>query len=243
MGSRLAPAASVAKWQSPDTLWLDHAILTEGDLEWLAPVRRLTLWAVKTPPLFLSRLPLLDWLDVRGGSGNDLDLLMGCTRLRYLAVNQIRGVEDLSCLASMTSVELLSLYGLPRARLIPSLERLYDLRRAQVGSMKGLSGLTGLLDAPVRQELQLQSAVGLAADDAETLASLPTLTHFDWLAEGVPDKVWVPVRDRVDLPRTQAMLPQDWFAPRAGDWLHPPPRSRYAPNPRGLDTAATTPED
>ena len=63
--------------------------------------------------------------------------------------------------------------------------------------------------------LQLARAVGLAADDAAKLAALSSLTHFEWFAEDVPDKVWVPVRDVIAKPRTQAMHPEEWFAARA----------------------------
>ena len=148
MTKRLQPASAAANWRAPDDLWLDHAAVTNDDLGWPTPVRRLTLWVVELPPRFLARLPHLDWVDVRGGSGKDLDFLAGCSRLRYLAINQVRGVDDLSALADLTTLELLDLYGLPQVKLIPSLARLSSLSRAQLGSMKGLVGLTGLLDAP-----------------------------------------------------------------------------------------------
>jgi hypothetical protein len=215
VSTRLRPALSVADWLAPDHLWLDHAAITSEDLGWLSPVRRLTMWAVKLPPRFLARLPLLDWVDVRGGSGKGLDFLVGCTRLRYLAINQVRGVDDLSELAALTNLELLSLYGLPQVKVIPSLARLQSLSRAHIGSMKGLSGLTGLLDAPHLAELQLLRAVSLAADDPARLRDLPSLTHFEWFAEDVPDKVWVPVRQLIDKPQTEPMHPEEWFAARA----------------------------
>jgi hypothetical protein len=214
MSTRLRPAASVANWLAPDALQMDHAVITLDDLSWLTPVRELTMWAVKLPPRFLARLPHLEWVDISGGSGKDLDFLVGCSRLRYLSINQVRGVDDLSALASFTNLELLDLYGLPRVKAIPSLAPLQHLRRVQIGSMKGLSGLTGLLDAPHLAELALLRAVGLAADDAANLAALPSLTHFEWNAEDVPDKVWVPVRELISKPKTETMSPWEWFAAR-----------------------------
>jgi hypothetical protein len=85
----------VAKWRSPHDVWIDHAPLVDRDVEWLHDVRRLTLWAVPLPDGLLGRLPNLELLDIRGGSGHDMDIVGGCTALRVLVVNQIRGMRDL----------------------------------------------------------------------------------------------------------------------------------------------------
>jgi hypothetical protein len=49
--------------------WIDHQVLTEDDVLALASATDLTLWNVKHPEGFLGRLPHLDILDIRGGSG------------------------------------------------------------------------------------------------------------------------------------------------------------------------------
>jgi hypothetical protein len=204
-----------AKWRSNDEVWLDHADLDEDDLEWLAPVRMLTLWAVKAPPGFLARLPMLGFLDFRGGSGSDLSFVDGCSDLRGLVVNQVRGLDDLSGLTRLASLQQLDLYGLPRVVQIPSLAAHTKLRRAWVGSMKGLVGLTGLLDAPCLEELHLSRAVGLASDDADRISTHPAITHFDWLAEDVPMHTWKPVCERITKPKGSLMRPEEWFRTRA----------------------------
>jgi hypothetical protein len=53
----------------------------------------------------------------------------------------------LTCIGDLDSLELLTLYGLPQVRSLPSLTRLERLRRVEVGSMKGIDGLGPLLDA------------------------------------------------------------------------------------------------
>ena len=58
-------AQAVAKWRAVDEVWLDHTVLRAEDLGWLAPARKLTMWAVKVPDAFVSALPKLEWLDVR----------------------------------------------------------------------------------------------------------------------------------------------------------------------------------
>src|SRR3546814_9196554 len=80
----------------------------------LRDVERLTLWNVKVPRGFLGRLEKLWWLDLRGGTGADLSAAMGASRLRYLAVNQVRGLADLSLVSEIRQLQLLSLYGLAK---------------------------------------------------------------------------------------------------------------------------------
>jgi hypothetical protein len=211
MVAQRSSAQSAAKWRSEHDVWISHASLDLSDVEWLSGVRRLTLWAVKTPEGLLSLLPQLQWLDIRGGAGTTIDVVNGCSNLTYLAVNQIRGLHDLSALGGQTSLRLLSLYGLPQVRSLPSLAGLVHLQRLEIGSMKGLSGLSPLLEAPRLEELLLIRAVALSSKDPEAIAAHPTIRAFEWFAEDVPDKTWVPVVDRVGRPKAQPMEPSAWF--------------------------------
>jgi hypothetical protein len=205
----------VARWLSEDAVRIDHAVLTESDREWLKPVRRLTLWAVKAPPGFFRGLPLLEWLDVRGGSGESVKFVEGCARLRYLGINQVRGMRDLTPIGDLASLEMLSLYGLPQVRTLPSLAGCECLSRIEAGSLKGIEQLGPLLDAPRLEELVLERAVSMSPSDPERIATHPTLASFEWFAENVPNKVWLPVVERVGKPKARAMLPEEWFASRA----------------------------
>jgi hypothetical protein len=192
-------------------VWLDHVSLRPSDAEWLFEVRRLTLWAVKVPSGLLAALPRLQRLDIRGGSGTSIAAVDGCTSLNYLAVNQIRGVNDLSALGRQVNLRLLSLYGLPQVRSLPSLAELVHLRRVELGSMKGLSGVGPVLEAPLLEEVVFMNEVGLSEADPEAMAAHPSMRAFEWFAEDVPDATWVPVMDRVGLPRARAMPASDWF--------------------------------
>src|SRR6218665_1961433 len=114
MSSKRGPARETARWWAHDEVWLDHTVLSAGDAEWLAPARKPRMSAVKAPDGLLAQLPHLEWLILRGGRGTDVRVADGCSGLRYLSVDQIRGCTDLSVLPALTQLELLSLYGLPR---------------------------------------------------------------------------------------------------------------------------------
>lgn len=209
-----ARARAVAKWRAADEVWLDHTTLRAEDLGWLAPVRKLTMWAVKVPDAFVSALPKLEWLDVRGGSGSSVDWVRGCDRLQFLAVNQVRGVSDLSAISTLASLEFLSLYGLPRVTVLPDLSALVNLARVELGSMKGLAGIGPVLAAPVLEELQFIRSVGLAEHDPEDIRAKTSLRQFGWFAEDVPTRVWMPVLKAVGKQAGSAVSPEDWFRGR-----------------------------
>jgi hypothetical protein len=152
-------------------------------------VRRLTLWNVAIPPGFLARLTELWWLDIRGGSRADLVAARGANGLRYLAVNQVRGMRDLSLAAALPALEYLDVYGLAHFTELPSFRTASKLERVSLGQLRGLPSLARVLDAPNLRELQ----------------------RFSWFAEDVPGKVWRPVVDAVALPPVPVLFPADWF--------------------------------
>jgi hypothetical protein len=208
-------AKAAARWLADDAVWLDHVNLAERDLEWMRPVRRLTLWAVKTPPAYLRQLESLEWLDIRGGSGQSADTVRGCTGLRYLAINQVRGLLDLEAITDLTNLELLDLYGLPRVRSFPSVGRLTNLRRIQVGSLKGIDGLGPLLDAP---------ALGGTAAGARGLACVigsrshrdaPILEGVRLVWRGCPGPDVAAIREARWQAEAKAVHAEEWFANRA----------------------------
>jgi hypothetical protein len=208
------PARAVARDQGDDGFWLDHAEINEGDFEWLEGVRRLTLWNVVVPLGFLARLTKLWWLDIRGGSGADLEVARGATGLRYLAVNQVRGVRDLSLAAAFPALEYLDLYGLAQLTELPSFRTAIKLEHVRLGQLRGLPSLAAVLDAPNLRELQLRRKMNVNASDVERVRRHPTLQRFSWFAEDVPDKVWVPVVEAVALPPVPVLFPADWFKKR-----------------------------
>lgn len=213
--ARRARARDVAGGRGTDEVRIDHAVIEPADLDWLGPVRRLTLWAVEVPDGFLGTLPNLEWLDVRGGSGASADFVVGCDRLRYLQVNQVRGLSDVSAIGDLGTVELLSLYGLPQVRVLPDLSRLRSLARLEVGSLKGLESLAPVLSAPALAELLLVRSVSMDAEDPRRIHEAAQVKAFSWFAEDVPVRIWEPVVRAVGKPPTRAVSPAQWFAERS----------------------------
>lgn len=213
--ARKARARDVAGGRGTDEVRIDHAVIEPADLGWLAPVRRLTLWAVEVPDGFLGTLPNLEWLDVRGGSGASADFVVGCDRLRYLQVNQVRGLSEVSAIGDLVTLELLSLYGLPKVTGLPDLSRLRSLARLELGSLKGLESLAPALAAPALAELCLTRSVSMDADDPRRIREADQVKAFGWYTEDVPVRVWEPVVRAVGKPAARAVMPAQWFAERS----------------------------
>src|SRR5262249_19876728 len=154
----------------------------------------------RVPFGFLGRLPALWWLDVRGGTANNLELMRGATKLEYLAINQVRGMSDLTVLSELRNLRRIDLYGLPKVTGFPSLAGLSSLEHASLGQMRGLLSLNGLLQAPRLRELQLVRKINVSETDIAQIAAHPTIKQFGWFAEDVPLKVWMPVVEKIGLP-------------------------------------------
>lgn len=204
-------ARDSAKWSEGSYLWLDHATLVESDLHWVAKARSATFWNVKYSAGFLAQLPQLESLDVRGGSGENADFVSECKSLRFLKINQVRGLSDLSAVSTAVGLEYLCLYGLPKVTRLPSLSELAKLDRVELGSMKGVEGISGVLQAPALSELVLIRKVGVSLADAAAIAAHPSINKFSWFAEDVPDRTWVPFVERVGKPGAL----WDWWERRA----------------------------
>ena len=205
------PAFEATKKHHQKNIWLDHAFIAESDFEWLENVESLTLWNVKVPEGFLATLPNLWWIDLRGGSALDLSIIEGCRTVKYLQVNQIRGITDLDQVPKLQSLQFLSLYGLPKVTALPSLKPLQSLGRIELGMLKGLSSIEGALEAPNLKELLILKTVSVLPGDVETINSHPTLEFFDWYIEDVPARMWEPVKSQINLPATKTMHHEKWF--------------------------------
>jgi hypothetical protein len=211
VSQKRGPAREVAENRGGGEFWIDHASITEKDLEWLADAERLTLWNVRVPPTFLRRLKKLWWLDLRGGSATDVRVADGCKRLRYLQVNQVRGLADLSNLPSFANLELLSLYGLAKVERLPSLRSLTKLRRVEIGQMRALDSISAILAAPALEELLVLKLVTITETDVKRLNAHERLARFAWDTSDVPGNRCDSILRRIAKPPARAMHAIDWF--------------------------------
>jgi len=171
--------------------WLHTRVRVEGpsfDASRVgAEVHSLGMKASAMPDGELAKLKHLESLVINGGSAQRIDL-RGCTSLRHLAVSHVRGLTELVGIEELAALEELDLYALPRIEIMPSLELLTRLWRVDLGSMRGLaSGLAPFLAAPNLREIQLQSALALAPQDAELLREHAQVVGLSWFdAKGSP---------------------------------------------------------
>lgn len=205
------PTIEACKRRSNRVLQLNHVELFEEDIDWLSATEHLTLWDVRLPAGLLARIEKLWWLDIRGGSATDLSVVKGADKLQYLAVNQVRGLCDMSIVLEMTMLRYLDLYGLPKVAELPSCTRLVNLEYVRVGQMRGLISLHGLLQAPRLRELDLVRKMNISESDVNEIISHPTIEAFGWFAEDVPHKVWAPVIEKIKLSSVQYVQPGEWF--------------------------------
>jgi hypothetical protein len=211
MAKKRPPTIEACKRRSNRVLRLDHVELIDEDIEWLSSTERLTLWNVKIPAGLLARIENLWWLDIRGGSATDLSVVKGADKFQYLAVNQVRGLSDLSLVSEMVTLRYLVLYGLPKVSELPPCMRLVNLEHACLGQMRGLVSLHGLLQAPKLRELELVRKINVSETDVDKIVSHPAIAAFGWFAEDVPNKVWMPLVEKIKLPPVRHMHPEEWF--------------------------------
>jgi hypothetical protein len=201
----------VCKRRNNRVLQLNHVELVDEDVEWLAVTERLTLWNVRVPPGLLARLEKLWWLDIRGGSATDLSVARGADKLQYLAVNQVRGMCDLSLISEMTTLRYLDLFGMPKVMQLPSCARLERLEHAGLGQMRGVHSLHGMLQAPRLRELVLIRRININQADVDGIINHPAIEAFSWFAEDVPQREWTPVVEKIGLPAVSHVYPEEWF--------------------------------
>ena len=155
MAKKRQAAKEVAEWRDSKTVRITHAFLDDSDVAHFQNAESLTLWNVTFPEDFLAQLNNLWWLDIRGGTQSSLSYLSGIYGLKYLALNQIRGLNQINEISELKKLQLLSLYGLSKVETLPSFKPLDALRRLQIGQMKNLKSLGPLFDAPGLCELEL----------------------------------------------------------------------------------------
>ncbi len=195
-------------------MWTDHRTLRAEDVARLQGVGHLKLWNVRMPEGALRTITSLWLLDLRGGTLADLEIVAGCHSLRGPIVNQVRGLTDVSAMASLRGLEFLHLYGLARLDRLPSLKELTELKRLEVGQLRSLLDSGAIADPPKMEELFLMNKIRLDASTLERLHGHPTLRAFGWWAPDEPIREQRRVTDALCLQPAKPRTAEEWFKER-----------------------------
>jgi hypothetical protein len=168
--------APLSRFQSLQRLYVEGPKKDTEVISSLTMLDDLTLRSITLPDLSIL-LPLgkLRSLDIKLGGTRDLGLLPQLAPLAYLELWMIRGLQDISPVGEVSSLQYLFLQDLPRVDRLPDMSRMSCLRRIDIESLKSLTDLSPLLTAPSLEELFLVNAGHLRPEQLECLVDHPTL--------------------------------------------------------------------
>ena len=147
---------------------LEHLVLHSITLPTVAP---------------LTVLPVLRGLALKLGSAPDLTAFPELLALRFFEAWQVRGLSDLSPVATSRTLEVLYLESLRRATL-PNFSGAVSLQHVQVDNLPLTEGLAGLAAAPSLRQLSISRRV-FEPEEVKVLRGHPTL-----------EAAWIPIRGR-----------------------------------------------
>ena len=208
-------AINPPRWDvRPDgSVFISHRNVKLAELDQLASVRHLTLWNVTFDSgAPIAKLEKLQWLDIRGGTRQDLSVLEGCDQLAGVQINQVRNLTDISVLSELTGLRILSLYGLSSLMTLPEMGQLKALRRLELGQLRSLADWQGLSTPPALEELLFHNKLFPDLAVIEDLAKHPGLRSFEWIAPDEPARKVAAVRDLLHRDKATIVLPDKWLA-------------------------------
>lgn len=161
------------------------------DVEVVASLDRLvelTLRSITLPSLELLQ-PLADLraLDLKLGGTTNLSVLPTLASVRYLELWQVRGLDDITPAAGMPNLECLFLQSLRRVERLPDFSNSVALSRLWLQTMKGLSDLSILREAPNLRRLGVVDMQHLQPEDLAPLLGCPELRSV-WFGLGSDKK-------------------------------------------------------
>jgi len=117
-------------------------------------------------------------LDLKLGGTKNLALLPKIKSLKYLELWRVLGLEDLSPIASSTSLQFLFLQDLRQVRTIPPLDALISLRRVVIETLKGLADVCSLASAPSLEEFLGVAMGNLGPENFRCFLDHPSLRYL-----------------------------------------------------------------
>ncbi len=153
------------------------------DIGVVADLKRLedlTLRSITLPDLsLLVGLEHLWSLDIKLGGTKNLALLPELKSLKYLELWMVKGLDDVSPIASAISLQHLFLQALRRVEAVPPLGALAHLRRVGIETMKGLRDLRPFAAAPSLEQFSAVDMGHLQPEDLRCFVGHPTLRYLN----------------------------------------------------------------
>jgi hypothetical protein len=145
----------------------------------LVGLEDLTLRSITLPDLsLLVGLDRLWSLDIKLGGINNLALLPRLESLKYLELWAVRGLTDLTAIASTTSLQFLFLQDLSHVRAIPPLHSMGNLRRVWIETLKALQDVCAFGTAPALEEFAAISMRHLPPENFRCFRGHHTLRYL-----------------------------------------------------------------
>lgn len=159
-----------------------HELTIEGhrkqikEITQLTHLQKVSLRYLTLPNVdFLQQLSELWWLQIYTGGTHQLDALADLKQLKYIDLSQIRGLDQLDFLSSMTGLQYIRIGAMPHIHQLPVLDSLDQLRKIELYNMKGLQRLDSLQHAPALIEFIQREAWEREAEDYIPLLQNPAL--------------------------------------------------------------------
>ncbi|WP_411347461.1 hypothetical protein [Paenibacillus sp. WLX2291] len=159
-----------------------HELTVEGhrkqieEIAQLTHLQKLSLRYLTLPDVnFLRQLPELWWLQIYTGGTNELGALAELKQLKYIDLSQIRGLDQLDFLSSMTGLQYIRIGAMPHIHELPALNQLKQLRKIELYNMKGLQRLDSLQHPPALTEFIQREAWEMEAEYYIPLLQNPAL--------------------------------------------------------------------
>lgn len=159
-----------------------HELFLEGQskdiakMSQLSELEDLTLRSTTLPDLaILVPLRRLWSLDLKLGGTKNLELLPRVGQLKYLELWMIKGLDDISSISGIHTLQYLFVQALRRVTELPDFSRLVNLRRVHIETMKGLTDICKLAVAPGLEELEIYDMPQLNPENFRCLVGHPTL--------------------------------------------------------------------
>jgi len=170
----------IGRFRNLRTLHLEGQRKDISVLAELETLEDLTLRSITLPDLsLLTGLKRLWSLDIKLGGTRNLALLPRLESLKYLELWGVRGLTDVTPIASTASLQFLFLQDLSRVQAVPPLDSMINLRRVWIETLNGLTDVCPIARAPALEEFSAVSMRHLKPQNFRCFLDHPTLRYLN----------------------------------------------------------------